>query len=507
MRSNASPSKPSADPTPRRRRRGWATWPEDLLLPVLIATMQTLAITPLLLLFLGEDFGLSGGRAVMWPGGLALLGLAGFGMYRFVSRLTDDPKLFQAAIGIGWLIAVGIWFGLEPVYDLRAVLAEPSSLVGSRGYLVAPLLLSLGIWWQGIRYATVDFLMSSEEIRGTTQRSWLVLIGSLVFAALLDNDAGTDALASAAYIIPLAMIASVALVAAAEVHLSRREIRQSGGRAPTWARWSRLVSGVGVGILLVVVMVTLLLTPGAFAALMAGLIYLAQVAGQIVMWVLYAIFYLIYYLIYAVTELLRALFGLDMTGMQQPEAPPVIGGDQMQFEQREEGEPWPYAWLLRWALLAIVVLGAILILFRMARRLGSDKDDGIGDEERSSVFSTDLAKQQLRDLLRRRNRGSRIPTLNLDAAPASVRESWSYLQVLAIRQDVGRRDAETPQDFSARLRAVWPGTAAALNDLAKRYERSRYGDLDSDRDRDAAVESWADIYRRRRDVEIERREE
>jgi hypothetical protein len=143
----------------------------------------------------------------------------------------------------------------------------------------------------------------------------------------------------------------------------------------------------------------------------------------------------------------------------------------------------------------------------MARNLAGDKDDGIGDEERSSVFSADLAKAQLRDLLRRRNRGSRIPTLNLDAAPANVRESWRYLQVLAIRQDVGRRDAETPQDFSARLRAVWPGTAQPLNDLAKRYERSRYGDLDSQRDRDAAVASWADIYRRRKDVEIERRDE
>ncbi len=504
MRSSRSPSNPSAEPTPqRRRRRGWSSWPEDLLLPALIASVQTLAITPLLQLFFGEDFGLSGGRPVMWPGGLAILGLAAFGLCRFVSRLTNDAKIFQAAIAIGWLIAAGIWIGLEPVYGLRGLLAEPGSLVGSRSYLIAPLLLSLGIWWQGVRYASVDYLLSAEEIRGSTQRSWLVLIGSLVFAALVDSSASRDALSSSRLVIPLAMVASVALVAAAEVHASRREIHQSGGRPPTWARWSRLVSGVGIGVLVVVALVTLLLTPGAFAAMIAALVFLAKAAGQLATWVLYGVFYVIYYMIYAITELFRALFDIDMAGMEQPEAPPAIQGGPMELPEQEDDGPWEYAWLLRWGLLGIVVLVAILVLFRMTRKTATDEGDAIGDEQRSSIFSTDLAKEQLRDLLRRRHRGPRIPTLDLDAVPGSVRESWRYLQVLAVRQEVGRREAETPRDFSARLRAAWPGTAEPLNDLARRYERSRYGDLDTARDRDAAIDAWADIYRRRRDVEIE----
>ena len=91
--------------------------------------------------------------------------------------------------------------------------------------------------------------------------------------------------------------------------------------------------------------------------------------------------------------------------------------------------------------------------------------------------------------------------LNLDVAPEGVRESWRYLQVLAARQEVARGEAETPQDFAARLRAVWPGTAASLNDLVRRYERSRYGDIDSQRDDSAAVEDWSEIYRRRRETE------
>ena len=81
-----------------------------------------------------------------------------------------------------------------------------------------------------------------------------------------------------------------------------------------------------------------------------------------------------------------------------------------------------------------------------------------------------------------------------------MRDAWRYLQVLAVRQEVGRREAETPQDFAERLRGSWPGTASSLNDLVVRYERSRYGEIDSERDYSAALDDWSDIYRRRSEV-------
>lgn len=506
MRSNRSSSIPPSE-APRRRRRRWAKWPEALLLPGLVAIVQALAITPLLYIFFGEDFGLTGGRPVMWPGGLALLGLAAFWFTKFVMRVTSDSRYFTVALAFGWLAGALIWIGLEPSYGLRGLLAEPGSLVGSRGYLIAPLLLSLGVWWQGIRYATIDYLITSEEIRGTTQRSWLILIGSLVFAVLIDNPAAQDAIDTAPFVVPAMMIASVALVAAAEIQTSRRQISQSGGRPPTWSRWGRLVGGLGIAILAVVLVVTVMLTPGAFAAMIAGIGATVRAVGQLLMWVLYGVFYILYYIFYAFTELFRAIFDIEFGPLDPPEAPEALEGGPLQFEQQEgDEEPWKYAALLRWGALGVVVLAVILLLFRIANRRPETNADEVGDEERSSVFSTDLAKQQLRNLFRRGGRGSRLPRLDLDSAPSSVRESWRYLQVLAVRQEVGRRDAETPQDFASRLRAIWPGTAAALNDLTQRYERSRYGERESDRDHAAAIEDWSDIYRRRKGVEIERGE-
>jgi hypothetical protein len=176
----------------------------------------------------------------------------------------------------------------------------------------------------------------------------------------------------------------------------------------------------------------------------------------------------------------------------------------MQMPERGESEPWKYAALVRWGALAVVVIAVVLLLFRLTRRPKDIDAEAVGEEERSSVFSTDLAREQLRNLFRRGRRGSRLPRLNLDQAPSSVRDAWRYLQVLALRQDVGRGEAETPQDFAARLRAVWPGTAGSLNDLAALYERSRYGDLESERDDTAAADDWRDIYRRRRESDGQR---
>jgi hypothetical protein len=438
---------------------------------------------------------------MMWPGGLALLGLAAFWSARFVMRITRNATWFPVAMAACWLVAAIAWIGLEPVFGLRGLLNDPASLVSERGYMVAPLLLSLAVWWQGIRYATIDFLFTAEEVRGSTQRSWLLMIGGLIFAALLRNDAGDKALATTPFVVPALMVASVALVAAAEIHASRQQIRQSGGRPPTWSRWARLVSGLGAAIVVVAVIVLLMLTPGAFAAMIDILLGVLKLIGQLVLWVLYGVFYILYYAFYAISELLRSLFGLEFGPQQPPEQQQGMPQTPFEIPQRTDDGEWEYAYLLRWGVLGLVIASAVVLLFRLTRKARPDDAEAVGDEERSSVFSADLAKQQLRNLFRRGTRGSRLTRLNLDAAPASVRDAWRYLQVLAVRQDAGRREQETPQDFAERLRAVWPGTASSLNDLVVRYERSRYGEIDSERDTVAALDDWSDIYRRRREPE------
>lgn len=166
----------------------------------------------------------------------------------------------------------------------------------------------------------------------------------------------------------------------------------------------------------------------------------------------------------------------------------------------EETETWQYAILLRWVALFLVVALVGIILFRLTRRPAAVDDDGNVDEHRDSVFSTDLAKQQLRDLFRRRHREGKPPRLDLDQPPRSVRETMTYLEVLARRQGEERRPDETATDFSARLRAHWPGLGAPLVQLPEHYDRVRYGEVTEAGDEEFARRTWSEIWGRRKAV-------
>ena len=119
------------------------------------------------------------------------------------------------------------------------------------------------------------------------------------------------------------------------------------------------------------------------------------------------------------------------------------------------------------------------------------------------MFSADLARKQLRDLFRRRQREQRLPRLDLDRPPKTVREAMVYLETLAVRQGVARHDTENSGDFTARLRAVWPGVGAPLVDFPHRYERVRYGETADDPgspDAEAARQDWARVWEVRKNA-------
>jgi hypothetical protein len=499
--SSGSPDRRSAAinrlPEPMRR-----AWPILVLLPVLVAILGAATLTPLISLFLGESFGLSGGREAPWPGALACLGLIAYWTARGLARLRLTMAQTSAGVLVAGVLAVGLWWAIEPVYGVVPVLKDPVSLVRGNGYLIPPLLMGIGVWWQGLRYAYDTGLFSAEEIRGSVQRSWMLLAASIVLAAMVGGDAGGAAISSAKIAVPIAMIASVAAVAAAEVESTRKIAFRRGSTAPGWDKWARLVSGMTVGILVLTGIVTLFLGPGVLQAMVDLMQAVLRVIGVAVVYVLYAIIYAIFTIGRLVAGIVNAIFG-DIFGpieMPQPPQPEPRPQEDMRIEQTVVTET-PYATLLRWVVLGIALIIAAIIIYRMTRARASDEDDGEIAEERESIFSADLAKQQLRDLFRRKPRAERPRRLDLDQPPSSVREAMLYLQVLATRQHAGRRIHETPADFTIRLTNAWPGVGAPLRTLRDRYELVRYGETEDDRA--LAVEAWQDIWRRRKEVVVE----
>jgi hypothetical protein len=468
-------------------------------LPLLIALLGAAALTPILTVFLGESFGLSGGRQAPWTWSLAFVGLLGFWSARAVGSRGFSPAVSSSILIALGLVTIGLWWALEPVYGLGPVLRNPVSLVQENGYLIVPLLIGIGVWYQGLRYDFDPGLFSPEEVRGNVQRSWALLAISIVLAAITGGDAGEAGIRAAALAVPIAMACSAGAVAAAEVDNTRWLAQRRGSSAPGWDRWTRLFAGIVVVSLVVTGIAALLLGPEALALVMDGLRITFLAIGTVIYWIAFAVVYVIYWVYRSLAWLLNGIFGDMLPAVEMPQM------EQQQQEQQAlpepgEPEPFPYATLLRWVALAIVLIIAGVIVFRLGRAARRSEREADPEEERQSIFSASLARQQLRDLFRRKPKPERPRKLDLDQPPGSVRESMLYLQVLATRQRVGRNPDETPADFTRRLSSLWPDVAYPLGVLGERYEQVRYGETPDDRA--AVADAWRSVWHSRKDVPV-----
>jgi hypothetical protein len=496
------------DPAPRERRAVSYAWPNLILLPALMGGLHATTYTLLFHLFLGEAFGFSGGRPAPWPGAIVLIWLASFWTTRAISRLSLTGRTAQVASLGCWLATLLLWFASEPVYREARLWTDPGSLVQGNAYLVPPMLISMITWWQGIRYAMDQSSITAEETRGTVQRSWMVIGGSILLALFVGGENGENAMRAARIAVPLLLILSLALVAGAELETTRRLAVRRGGQPPGWGRWFRLVSGLSTIVVVITIIVLALLGPEVLGAVVGFMFAAARLIGMALGYILYAVFFTLFQVITGFVWLLEELFGDVFGPIDAPQAPPInppMMLDQV-FPEQEPTEQWEYAILLRWVVLGLMLIALAIVLFRITRRSSLPNDEGIVEEHRESVFSADLARKQLRDLFRRRQHGERRRPLDLNGNPADVRDVMRYLETLALRQNAGRKEAETSSDFLERLRAVWPGLGSPLIDLTGRYQRIRYGeypDSPESPEYGPAVRDWTQIWNRRKDVVIE----
>lgn len=500
MSSTTSSSHASPDPgrsAVNRLRKGWPTL---IVLPALIALLGAAMLSIFTEMFLSEDFGLSGGRDAPWPWAFAIIGLVAFWTSTALRRFDLSPALNASLLVVAGLVTIGAWWALEPAYDLGPVLRNPISLVNENGYFIPPLLLGIGIWYQGLRYDFDASLFQPEEIRGNVQRSWVLLAIGIVLAALIGGGIGDRGISAATVAVPVAMACSAGAVAAAEVVNTRWLASRRGSTAPGWDRWLRLFAGIVVISLVITGIAALILGPGALAAVVDGLQAALGVIGTVLYWIMFAVVYVFYWIYRGIAWIVNSIFGDIVPEVELPQQEQGAPPEQEPMMQDEPvGEP-EFATLLRWIGLAIALIIAAIIIFRLTSGRRQVEEDADVDEERSSVFSASLARQQLRDLFRRKPKKERPRKLDLNQPPGSVRESMLYLQVLAERQRVGREPDETPADFTRRLAADWPVVTDSLGAIRDRYEHVRYGETADDRA--TVADAWRAIWQHRKDAPI-----
>ncbi len=255
-----------------------------------------------------------------------------------------------------------------------------------------------------------------------------------------------------------------------------------------------ILLGLGVGI-------GLLIAPDEIARLLSVLNRVVAFVGWIIGMLALAIGYVLFVITYYLAELLRPLIEALLAAFANlPFAPAAEQGEAVQ----EKIDPLTVAAMpdsYRWAALALIALGVLLIFALVLRRLRALQEESI-DERRESILSSSLLQAQLAklwDKLRGRLQGERAidPFLSLDGELDTRRQIRDiYQRLLAGMKSNGHAHLqhETPHEYQQQLVGVLPGAEGKLEAITEGYNYARYApeppSLDSAQ---STTSAWAEV--------------
>lgn len=465
--------------------------PAVVLLPIFIGFLRAAPYPIFFAMFLGPQFGLSNGHQAPNGWALALIGAIALWSVRIVPRIARnliDTNILYMAIGIACWMG---WMALEPGWHLGEVLRNPILMVNGQGQFGWTFAITLLFWVFALRLAMDEREQSPEGVRGIMARSLVAVLAGVVIAALVPGEMSSAGLSAAYIALPVALVAGIGAVGMSEMISTRAAARKRGVTVPGWGRWGRTFVGVTIVVLVVTFVAGLVFGPAFLQLAIETIATIWRGVATVLLWIIYGIVYGLFWIARALVWLFNALFHTTLTPPEVPDMGEQPPPGNLEMPEQGDIEPWKYASLLRFGgILALVVIG-FLILSRFVRFRASPRDSDL-DEERSSVFSGSLLRNQLRNLFGRKSYEDKPRKLNLSDDPSSVRETMLYLQVLAARMEMPKRDHESAIDFTSRLASEWPDVGAEIREINNRYERVRYGETEEDKV--AAIAAWRAIW-------------
>jgi uncharacterized membrane protein len=459
----------------------------ELLLPLLVAAVETAAIAPLVALidsFLDDQDQFT---AVFVPA-MAAIGLIGFFSTRWMARAGIGLRLAKGLTIFGWLAVTLVWIESQHIGGLTNQDALPQLiLIG---------VLSLLAWWRGLGYGSDPEPFLPERLTRVVQGSWAMLAAGLFLAAVINGFDTQPALDAARLAVPVAAICGLVLLALGQVEQTRRSALRRGGRAPERKSWLLFAVGFAVVLVLLASLGSAVLGGDAGNGLLTVLGFVFGLVLTLFSYLVLALALVFYVLLYPVIWLLNKAIN-KQEDQKTPPQQIADGGLREIIQSNGDSMPdWVRITLIVVAIIIVVAI-VVLILFTALRRFRPATVSDDGEEERESLWSRDLAAAQLRNLFRRNRHGAGVERIDLRATPPTVRDAYRALQALAARDGVPRKPFETPAEFARRLSRVWPAEAQEIADLTSRYERVRYAGGIDEADRADAQQSWGSIWEKR----------
>lgn len=454
-------------------RRRWH-WIDDGLLTYLLAVLRTLWVWPALYvlngwLFLGDTRGLLTPLAVLalLAGGSAA---AQAGAMFFASRGALAGALTGAVAGLVAVVAV-LYLSLPGAPSTDPQLRWLGPLTADLGRTFVTLVVAAWLWWWGVT-AGRDRLSYD-----TLVRNFAIGLAGLLAAMLLN--AAQPMLPAATLLACLLayLVLGLFAVALAAIQYVRRFEQAGGSDRPPSLHWWTTVGVVVAVLVLLALALSWLFAPATLGQLGATILALLSFLGQTIAWLVTVVILPILLLL----DVLLRLLPTPTFRMQPPElSPPPSLAEQL----ARLNEPAPVAaagpQTLYWVTGAIVAAVVVFALFLLAFRrfhVEAEEDVAVTHE---SVFSLDLLKAQLAQLLRRPGPAAAEPApflaLSGDDPAVAVRRTYQALLAWAAAQSLPRPPGMTPAHYARLLADRYPAQRQAVETITAAYSTARYGD-------------------------------
>lgn len=464
----------------------------DLALSLLVTVAEAAMVAPWLYLIAGLSGHVS--SPVPSPLGLVFIGFVSYWGTRYYLHGGWDLSAARALSLVTWLILMIVWYGVSSGQYFSAPWHFLDQLFRLNGGLIVMLIVGGVAWWRAISIGSEPNPFTPEFTRRLIWRGVFVGGSAVVVSVVAGGPTATRVSDSAAFALPLLIIASLLAAGAAQAAAARAQVRS--GADPV-----RVGLGTAGGLTLAVIVLAVAITGLAgrqFWSQLARPLHAVQRGLELTLYgVLLAFSYLLFLLLTPVFWLLHLLIG-----KQAPKPPQAQqqAGQLKQVAQSAHAVLPPFVTtLLEILMVAFVVALVFWLILRSLRRYRAAQEEPGVEEIHESVWSSDLALNQLRSWLH--GLGSRPAglhrqhTFDLDVEPVDVRDAFRHLLALGDREGQARRTNESANDYVERLRVAWAGAGEPLDDLTVRYLAARYAEQSSERDTEQARQDWRRIRR------------